>query len=104
MNILQTITNKIKKLISNFIAREVQTVIHQISINSKLRRQEWGLDQTICALYLRCPSCHNEKSLEYSLKNLTCSQCGFVADINFGIPCLIKPEELGVRSHLFLNI
>ncbi|MDO8603561.1 MAG: class I SAM-dependent methyltransferase [Candidatus Omnitrophota bacterium] len=61
------------------------------------------LNQLIVDSYLRCPVCHFEESFKYGSNKMVCNSCGFEPKIRFGIPALIKDEEMGIYSDRFLN-
>lgn len=62
------------------------------------------IDQPVADAFLRCPDCHNEKSLKCFTEAIICNNCGFEAKAVFGIPALIKKEETGIHSGRFLDL
>jgi hypothetical protein len=77
------------------------TGIKQDKTNSRVLPS--NLNQELCDLYLRCPECHFEKSLNYKEDKIICDNCGFEAMSKYGIPCLIKREKMGIHSDRFLG-
>ena len=97
------IKRKAESLISKFVDLKVGQALVHWEEDKALRRQEGAINQEVCDKFFKCPDCLLEGSLKYNKDSISCRECGFTAEINYGIPCLIKKEDLGMSCQKFLR-
>ena len=97
------VKRKAEGLISMYMDRQVRNALVRAEEDKVLRYREGPIDQVVCDKFLKCPDCLSESSLKYSKDNISCSECGFTAETNYGIPCLIKKDDRGMLCQKFLG-
>ena len=100
---MEIIKRKAKELVSNYVDLQVRRALAHAEEDKVLRYREGALNQAVCDKYLSCPNCYSNTPLKYGKENIFCRECGFTAEINYGIPCLIKKEDRGGCSQKFLR-